>query len=219
MSNAIKTTVTEAPVQTYDSGTRGEIQDSLKAGNKSIQLKQVITKISEYPTKIVNNNFTEISFGQKVDSVNEYYQTENRVTWVDVSVDSWKNTGLEGKELDIKILEDFQVYLKSKPKARIYKTLSTSPILSEGQKSAIKAGLTSLDAIAEKQMVKYPETGEPILWNGLVQYKVLAFSESGKADVDLRVLENVNTTVEVVKAIEATPFAELQEESADLLSF
>ncbi len=192
MNNAIKTTIQESPVTTYDSGNRGEIQDSIKAGNKSIQLKQVVTKISHYPTRVVNNNLTEISFGQEVNDTNDYHSSETRVTWVEVSADKWKALGLTGKELDVKILADFEAYLASKPKARIYKTLSTEPILSEGQKRGIEAGLTTLEAIAEKQLVRYgngDNQGEPILWNGLKQYKVLAFSENGKADVDLRKVE------------------------------
>lgn len=192
MDNSIKKTTTKSSVNTYATANRPEIQDSLKKGNKSIQVKQELTTISEYQTKIMNNNFTNISFGQQVDAVNEYSNTEVRVAWIEVSLDAWKNSGLSGKELDDKIAADFKEYLKAKPESCIYKILSTEPILTDGQKNAIKnnIGNVSIESIGEKQLVKYgkgnPNEGEPVLWNGKKQYKALFFSETAKSDVDLR---------------------------------
>jgi hypothetical protein len=49
-----------------------------------------------------------------------------------------------------------------------------------------------LKIVAEAQTVKYGEgatdgkPGDPVLYNGKIQYKVIAFSKTAKADIDLR---------------------------------
>jgi hypothetical protein len=191
MYNAILKSISKSKVKTYDSGNRPEIQDSLKKGNASIQIIQEITTTSYYPTKQMNNNFTNISFGQEVNEQNEYFSSEKRVTWVDVNRDNFP-----GKS-DSEILALFQQYLQSKPEACIYKILSTEPILTDNQKKGIAAGLTTLEAIAKKQLVCYGEkdtnAGSPILWNGLKQYKSTYFSETAKEDQNLRVVKSYDT--------------------------
>lgn len=193
MSNAVKTEVIKTKVQTYDSGKRGEIEEHIyKPKLWSIQIMQKITTLSYYPAVKLNNNFTNISFGQEVKDLEPYENTETRVTWIDVAKENF-----EGKSKS-EVLALFQKYLESKPDACIYKILSTEPIFTEGQLQGIAAGLTTKDIIADRQLVRYSDNydkeelrGMPIEWNGLKQYKSNYFSEIAVADMDLRKIPTV----------------------------
>jgi hypothetical protein len=69
--------------------------------------------------------------------------------------------------------------------------LANRPIITDSQNYAISAGLTSMEAIADKQAVRFPEghpqAGTLILdANGKVQYKATFFKSTAKVDEDLR---------------------------------
>jgi len=150
-----------------------------KEGTLTAELKQTVTNKSYYPSKSVSNNmqdnpFSTADFGF---SEQEYTSEEKRVAWVDVPVGS--------------TIESVAAKLASLPEANIYKVLANKPILSDNQIYGINAGLTSKEAIADKQAVRYPDghpqAGTLILdTNGKVQYKATFFKSTAKADEDLR---------------------------------
>jgi hypothetical protein len=161
-----------------------------KEGTLTAEIKQTVTTKSYYPSKSVSNNmqdnpFSTSDFGF---SENEYTSQETRVVWVDVPADS--------------TVESVGAKLSSLPGATIYKVLANKPILSDNQIYAINAGLTTEDAIADKQVVRYP-SGHPqenqliLDPNGKVQYKATFFKSSVKEDEDMR--------TELVSDFYATP--------------
>jgi len=143
-----------------------------KEGTLTAEIKQTVTTKSYYPSKSVSNNmqdnpFSTSDFGF---SENEYTSQETRVVWVDVPMGS--------------TVESVGAKLSSLANATIYKVLANKPILSDNQLYAISAGLTTKDAIADKQVVRYP-------------YKATFFKSSMKEDEDLR--------TEVVSDFYSTP--------------
>lgn len=150
-----------------------------KEGTLTAEIKQTVTTKSYYPSKSVSNNmqdnpFSTADFGF---SEKEYTSDEKRVAWVDVPLDS--------------TVESVAARLAALPTATICKTLANRPIVTDSQNYAISAGLTTMDAIADKQVVRYPvghpQAGSLILDpNGKVQYKATFFKNSATEDSDLR---------------------------------
>lgn len=150
-----------------------------KEGTLTAEIKQTITTKSYYPSKSVSNNmqdnpFSTAEFGF---SEQEYSSEEKRVAWVDVPVGS--------------TVESVAAKLAALPDATICKILANRPIITDSQQYAIKAGLTTMDAIADKQVVRYPvghpQAGALILDSkGKVQYKATFFKNTATEDSDLR---------------------------------
>jgi hypothetical protein len=149
-----------------------------KEGTLTAEIKQTVTTKSFYPSKSVSHNlqdnpFSTAEFGF---TENAYSSDERRVVWVDVPTGS--------------TVESVAAKLASLPDATIYKILANKPIISDSQNYAIKAGLTSMEAIADKQAVRYPEghqeSGKLILKDGKPQYKTTFFKSVACADQDLR---------------------------------
>lgn len=149
-----------------------------KEGTLTAEIKQTVTTKSYYPSKSVSSNFQDNPFSTSEFgfSEQEYSSDERRVVWIDVPTGSTEAT--------------VAAKLASLPEATIYKILANHPILSDNQNYAISAGLTSMDIIADKQAVRYPEghpqAGALILNNGKPQYKATFFKTSAKADEDMR---------------------------------
>ena len=149
-----------------------------KEGTLTAEIKQTVTTNSYYPSKSVSNNmqdnpFSTADFGF---TENVYTSNEKRVVWVDVPVGS--------------TAESVATKLASLPTATIYKILANRPIISDSQNYAIGANLTSMEAIADKQAVRFPdghqEAGKLILKDGKPQYKATFFKSEACADQDLR---------------------------------
>lgn len=150
-----------------------------KEGTLTAEIKQTVTTKSFYPSKSVSNSmqdnpFNNADFGF---SEQEYSSDEKRVAWVDVPVDS--------------TVESVAAKLTAVPTATICKVLANRPITTDSQEYAIKAGLTTLEAIADKQVVRYPlghpQAGTLILDSkGKVQYKATFFKNIATEDSDLR---------------------------------
>lgn len=149
-----------------------------KEGTLTAEIKQTVTTKSFYPSKSVSNNFqdnpfstSEFGFSEK-----EYKSDSKRVVWVDVPMDS--------------TMESVTAKLAALPQATIYRIYANKPIVSDNQTYAINAGLTTMDAIAEKQVIRYPEgdaqAGKLILKNGKPQYKADFFKSTSTVDQDLR---------------------------------
>lgn len=149
-----------------------------KEGTLTAEIKQTVTTKSYYPSKSVSNNmqdnpFSTADFGF---SEQEYTSDEKRVAWVDVPVGS--------------TIESVIAKLASLPTATIRKILANRPIITDSQNYAITAGLTSMEAIADKQAVRFPDNhpqaGQLILHNGKPQYKATYFRNTATEDQDLR---------------------------------
>jgi hypothetical protein len=149
-----------------------------KEGTLTAEIKQTVTTKSFYPSKSVSNNFqdnpfstAEFGFAEK-----EFVSTSKRVVWVDTPMGS--------------TVESVMAKLAALPEATVYRIYANHPIISDNQDYAIKAGLTTKDAIADKQAIRYgegdPQVGKLILKNGKPQYKADFFKSTSIADQDLR---------------------------------
>jgi hypothetical protein len=170
----IRKVVTKSPLEV----TRVHATAYQKEGTLTAEIKQTITTKSYYPSKSVSNNmqdnpFSNADFGF---SEQEYTSEEKRVAWVDVPVGS--------------TVESVVAKLATLPTASIRKVLANKPIITDSQNYAIGAGLTSMEAIADKQVVRYPDNhpqaGQLILHNGKPQYKATYFKNVAVEDEDLR---------------------------------
>lgn len=153
--------------------------DYQKEGTLTAELRQTVTTKSYYPSKSVANNMQDNIFGQADFGFEEqeYVNNEKRVAWIDVP------EGMSAEQVTAK--------LASFPEATLYRVLSNHPILTDSQVYAINAGLTSKDAFAESQIVRFPEGNEnagklALDSNGKPQYRAVFFSNAAKDDQDMR---------------------------------
>jgi hypothetical protein len=120
-----------------------------------------------------DNPFANSDFGFEE---KEYSANSKRVVWVDSPMGS--------------TVESVIAKLAMLPEATIYRIYANHPILNDNQLYAIKARLTTKDAIADKQALRYgegdPQAGKLILKDGKPQYKADFFKSTAKADEDLR---------------------------------
>lgn len=158
-----------------------------KAGTVTVQLRQVIDTTAYYLSTRLNNSMTENIFSQNELGAEEkaYSSKEERVAFINIPAK------FDQAEVEKRLAEAGE-------KAVIYKILSSKPILTSEQKSAINSGITTLDKIANSQVARYGEgsdrAGELVFdQNGKVQYRSLFFSNEGKADSDLRTSDPSDT--------------------------
>ena len=85
-------------------------------------------------------------------------------------------------------MEQLQKY----PQACLYKILASAPIVSDSEQWGIDQKMTTREAIANRQLVRYPaghaNAGDPILWHDKPQYRRICFSLVAREDEDLREL-------------------------------
>lgn len=156
-----------------------KVSDFQKAGTKTAQLRQNVTTTSFYASKQANDSLTE-SFYKNDDfgyAEQPFTSVQNRVVFMNIPVSETE--------------EGLQLKLAAAPQARIYRILSNHPILTSQQENAISRGLKTKAEFANKQVRKFPEgaivngvdvSGQLILDEGKVQYAVLKFNATGKAD-------------------------------------
>ena len=159
-----------------DELTVGQYQ---KTGTKTAMLRQKVIIKATYPSISIDNNMQQNVFDiNEFDAAadgNVYETVENRVGFMDVPA----NTTVEA------------VQGKLAENASLYKVLSNKPILTNNHQNAITRGLTSMEEIAESQVVRYPEgddkAGQLIPdANGNVQYRKIFFWNGPKTDEDNR---------------------------------
>ena len=153
-----------------------------KEGTLTAEIKQTVTTKSFYPSKSVASNMQDNPFANSDFGFTEqeFVSTEKRVAWIDVPKDSTE--------------ESVKEILKKFPEATLFKVLANKPILTDNQIYGINAGLTSEDAIGEKQLVRYPEGSEKageIVYDNLnkPQYRAVFFKTTGHLDLDQRTAE------------------------------
>lgn len=150
-----------------------------KEGTITAEIKQTVTTKSYYPSKSVANNMQDNVFGMadfKFEE-QEYENKETRVAWIDVPVGS--------------TVESVLARLKEFPEAHLYRVLGNKPVITDNQKYAIENGITSMEVIAESQVVRFPKghesEGEIALdQNGKIQYRSVFFKTTECPDQDHR---------------------------------
>jgi hypothetical protein len=154
-----------------------------KTGTVTAMLRQKVTVTSEYPSSVHDSNMEQNPFGTNDfnDEVKSYDSEQNRVAFIDVP---------EGMTKE-------QVQAKISAQACLYRVLSNAPILTDNHQNAISRGLTTKEALAESQVIKYPDgsrdaagndnSGLPILDKAnKVQYKKIFYWNTAKDDIDYR---------------------------------
>jgi len=140
-----------------------------KPGTKSVMISQELVRT--YP--VVRNNTDGIISDSEMGEGQKFPSKRNMIVNIPDSMS----------------VEQFQERLDKFPQARIRRTLSLKPILSEGQKWAIKEGKATEEQIAARQAAQSvdPVTQEvtSILRDGQQLYRSLSLSSSGEEDVDL----------------------------------
>lgn len=159
---------------TVDNVTQGLKADK---GVWQAQLRQVVT--TNYPSvRVTNSNQLGGLFDPGAFNIENQSYTSTRIAWVPVP----ENT----------TMEQVQAALAAKPNARLYTIMSHNleDVLTDEQKAAVSAGLTTMDTLREKHVVKDREGNvvQP------VQYKSVNFSETAVEDVDLRPATASTTT-------------------------
>lgn len=153
--------------------------DFQKEGTKTAQLRQIVTTEAFYPSKQISNSHQDNVFTlEEFDfSEQKFTNAENRVAWIDVPPS----------------VTPEQVLAKIPEKSCLYRILDNKPIITDSQDFAIKNPELdlSLEAIANKQVVRYSEDHEkagqivPDV-NGKPQYRAVFFSKLPKEDIDSR---------------------------------
>lgn len=153
-----------------------------KEGTLSAEVRQTVETTSFYPSKSVSNDKQDNIFSTTEFGITDtpFVSNEHRVAFIPVPMNS--------------TIESVTAQLAKFPDACIYKMMGNRPILTSDQLRAIEGGITSLETIANRQVVRYPATAEPNLAgklildvNGKPQYMSRFFSKTAKEDVDNRV--------------------------------
>lgn len=149
--------------------------DFQREGTLTAELKQTVKTTSMYDNRTddgLNDSLFDGTQSQK------YETNETRVYWSSVP---------EGSTV-----ETVEEQLRKYPNACLYRILASTPIVSDSEQWGIDKGMTTLDAIAERQLVRYPanhaQAGEPVLWHGEKQYRRICFSLVAREDEDRRSL-------------------------------
>lgn len=175
-NNGIKIVVNKYPIEVSEV----KVSDFQKAGTMTAILKQTIETISTYPTKSVSNDKQDNIFSIEdfnFDEGESFTSTRTNVAFLDVP---------EGNTV-----ESVKLKLGNFPNACIYRELANEPILTSGQKYAIKQGLKTMDDFANAQAIR-DSNGVLILdKNGKIQYKAVYFSAQEKDDVDRRTSDDI----------------------------
>jgi len=194
MDNSVRKEVTKSAI-TID---KVYVADFQKSGSKTAQLRQQIKTVSFYPSKQIKTNLADNPFSLADFNYKEeaFPNVENRVCWIDVPA-------------AITSVED--VLAKLPVDSCIYKIISNQPILTSNQSFAIEEGLTTMDAFADKQVVRYgngakDNAGQLIEGNLVLdlndkpQYRQVFFSNTPKGDIDNRtsVADDFYSTPEIV---------------------
>ena len=153
-----------------------------KKATQTAEFKQKVVSIMEYPSITVQNSNESNPFSMEEFDDTEKQTYENasvRVAWVKVPKGTTE--------------EQVKAKLKDKPHF-IRQVISNHPILTAQQENAIANGVTTKEAIAESQIVRYPkgheEEGEIVLHTRtnkpMYKENYLALSNGKLQDEDLR---------------------------------
>lgn len=153
----------------YSKITVDSVGPSLNVKKHQAQIRQTVTAL--YPGARANNSLSDKLFEPENFGLGESYD-EVRVTWIPVPIGT--------------TIEEVQAKLAKHPNARLVRTLSLNPILSEEQIQAMEQGVS--DKTMEDYKAKFivDPSGAAVLYKGHKQYRHIAFRTEAVADVDLR---------------------------------
>lgn len=154
------------------------------SGKMEVELRQEVQ--TTYPSIKLSNSLSDSLFTEAEASIKTQVFTESRVAWMKVG--------------EINDIDAITTKLAEMQNPTLYKILSLNPILTDSDKGAILAELTTEEKIAEKQKV-LNEKGEVVLYNGVPQYRRVFYSNTSKEDVDYREVDFAAIKVKT-KAIE-----------------
>lgn len=142
-----------------------------KKGTITCELKQVVTTTTTYPSAGIGlgDNLFDSSEFSELESPS-YENKETRVFWMNVPAGTTS--------------QDVQLRLDKAVNAKLVKILSNRPILNSNQENAISSGLTTLEKIAESQVVK-DKDGKMISRNGEPCFKKIVFAIKGAEDENI----------------------------------
>lgn len=153
--------------------SRVYVSDYQKEGTMTAELKQTIVTNSTYDDR--KDDGLSDSLFEGIQS-QTHKTTETRVYWGNVPAGS--------------TVETVEEQLRKYPQACLYKILASTPIVSDSEQWGIDKQFTTLESIAERQLVRYPQghpnAGEPILWHDKEQYRRICFSLVAREDEDRR---------------------------------
>ena len=160
-----------------------------KEGMLTAEVKQTIKTIAFYPKKSVSNEMQDSIYSPEELGIKEepFESVETRVSFLPVRNDA--------------TIETVTAQLAKFPDAVNYKVMGSKPILTSDQLRAIEAQLTTVEIIADRQVMRYPKNadraGQLILdANGKPQYRHIFFSKTAKLDIDMRVKDLKNAKPE-----------------------
>lgn len=170
-----------------------------KKGTLTAEIKQVVKTVTTYPGISVSNNLHDnvYSITDFKTENQKFEDSETRVTWILVP--------------DTETLEQTKekVAKASEAGARTYRILRNHPIITESQAYAIETGQTTKEAIAEKQVCRYPDShakaGQLILDNhGKPMYRFIGLKLTDPKDLDERTSKSDDyyATPEMVQEME-----------------
>lgn len=202
--------------------------------------------------KIVASAVSPAKYKEGVDQVElrqEFTRQYNGIQTTSSMKDSLfsaSDLGMEGKSYTEKRVawdycpkgftaEEYQKLIDKHTSARLYKTLSHSPILDDTQAGVMRNGLSGdsfasfnadnglegdwsdahrqilLGKIAERQVVRYGENADgndsqdAVLYNGKVQYRIINLSLTGQVDIDERIQKAVTESIDLAPNTVAAP--------------
>ncbi len=178
-----------------------------KEGTLTAELKQTIKTKSFYPSKSVRNSLQDNPFGNEEFNFEEqvFDSSETRVAWIDVPKATFDT------------VEKVSERMKAIPEATLYRILSNKPSISDAQQAGITSGQTTLDIIANSQVVRYPKntkvgdvdvSGQIVLDTvGKPQYRGVYYSNTAKSDADMRTTDvsDFYTTPEITAELANAP--------------
>jgi hypothetical protein len=182
------------------------VSDFQTEGTVTMRLSQTVTLKVDYPSKQVenshqNNPFNVKDFGFKA---KPFENKSVRKAFLDVPEGT---TPAKAK----KVMKQ-EVATHGEENCRIYRVLSSQPVLTDGQERMIAKGKLALNKVAARQLVIYEDTGMPIIHEGKVQYRATFYTNTGVDDQDTRSLpEYWNEELEkMVQAGEAGDFTTVE---------
>lgn len=170
MNNLVHKNASTGVQKIFGAITVDEIREGLSDKKMTAQIRQLVT--NAYPGVRGDNSLQDALFeGESFGAETVEYQ-EIRVAFVDVPLGSNKKSVTER--------------LKKFPKARIYRILSLTPILTKEQERAMETGLSTKTREQYEAGFVIDENEKPVLWNGHKFYRSTKFSQEVTEDVDLR---------------------------------
>lgn len=156
-------------VKSFGAITVDNVGPSLNPKKHQAQVRQIVTSL--YPGARGSNSLSDGLFQDSEFGVGEAFE-EVRVTWIPVPIGT--------------TVEAIQAQLAKHTNARLVKTLSLYPILSEEQRNAMATGISSKTLADYEEKCVLNAEGQAVMYKGYKQYRHISYRNTAVEDVDLR---------------------------------